>query len=142
MITKVYNFGEIDNCRFDFAVIHAVYQGKWIFVRHKDRETWEIPGGHREINEDINITASRELYEETGSLKYNLEPVCDYSVTKEGVTTFGRLFYAEVTELGQLPESEINEIALMTEIPDLLTYPDILPHLHKRVLRYLDEKGS
>lgn len=141
MEIKVYKFGDIDNYRFDFAVIHAAYKGKWIFVRHKDRNTWEIPGGHRELNEDINVTASRELHEETGAVNYEIEPVCDYSVKKGDVTTFGRLFYAKITELGQLPESEIKEIGLMKDMPESLTYPDIQPQLHRKVLEYLWEKA-
>ena len=141
MEVKFYKIIGTDNRRFGFAVIHAAYKGKWVFVRHKDRNTWEIPGGHREANEDIDATASRELYEETGAVKYEIEQVCDYSVTKDGATTFGRLFYAGITELGQLPESEIKEIRLMKEMPESLTYPDIQPQLHRRVLEYLWEKA-
>lgn len=140
MEVKVYKCGEIDDSRLDFAVISAVYKGKWVFVQHKDRDTWEIPGGHRELNEDINITASRELYEETGALDYEIEPICDYSVTRGEVASFGRLFFAIITELGQLPESEIKEVRLMKEIPDNLTYPHIQPQLHTKVLNYLQEK--
>jgi len=141
METKVYKLGEIDNCQLDFAVIHTAYKGKWIFVRHKDGDTWEIPGGHRELNEDINVTASRELYEETGAVNYEMEPVCDYSVTINTVTTFGRLFYSKVKELGQLPESEINEVSLMKEMPENLTYTDIQPQLHRTVSEYLQKKA-
>lgn len=140
METKVYKCGEIDNCRLGFAVIHAEYKGKLVFVRHKEGDTWEIPGGHRELKEDIYITASRELYENTGAVKYVIEPVCDYSVTKGEVTTYGRLFYARITELGQLPESEIIEVTLMKEMPESLTYPDIQPQLQQKVLQYMSEK--
>ena len=49
----------IANDRLKFAVIAARYQGKWIFCRHKQRDTYEIPGGHREPGEDINDTARR-----------------------------------------------------------------------------------
>jgi 8-oxo-dGTP diphosphatase len=33
------------------------FNGQWLYVRHKERQTWEIPGGHREENENINDTA-------------------------------------------------------------------------------------
>jgi len=102
----------------------------------------EIPGGHREIDEDIDITASRELYEETGAIKYEIEPVCEYSVTKGDVTNFGRLFYSQVSELGQLPGSEIKEIRFMKNMPENLTYPDIQPQLHEKVLEHLREKAK
>ena len=31
-----------------FAVIIAKHQDKWVFCKHKERDTYEIPGGHRE----------------------------------------------------------------------------------------------
>mgnify|MGYP005836878225 CR=1 FL=1 len=137
MEIKFYNIGEIYHHQLQFAVICAAYKGKWIFVRHKDRETWEIPGGHREENEDINSAASRELFEETGATGYELEPICDYSVTRGDTTSFGRLYYAKVTEIGPLPESEICEIKLCKEMPDSLTYAGIQPYLQQKVLEYL-----
>ena len=48
-----------------FAVIISQSNGKWVFCKHKERNTWEVPGGHREDGEDILETAKRELYEET-----------------------------------------------------------------------------
>ena len=30
---------------YKFADIVASYEGKWIFCKHKNRTTWEIPGG-------------------------------------------------------------------------------------------------
>ena len=38
-----------------YAVICARYNGKWVFCKHKNRDTYEIPGGHREDSEDIDI---------------------------------------------------------------------------------------
>ena len=32
-----------------FAVIVSKYDGKWVWCKHKDRDTYEIPGGHREM---------------------------------------------------------------------------------------------
>jgi 8-oxo-dGTP diphosphatase len=65
-----YNENEIQDELLKFAVIAARYQEKWIFCRHKERVTWEIPGGHREVGEDILDTARRELYEETGAIYF------------------------------------------------------------------------
>lgn len=44
MKTEFYSIGGINDEQFDFAVICAAYKGKWLFVRHRDRNTWEIPG--------------------------------------------------------------------------------------------------
>ena len=54
-----------DEC-LKYAVIMAEEDGRWLICRHKERTTWEIPGGHREADERIEETARRELYEETG----------------------------------------------------------------------------
>lgn len=61
------------------AVIAAKYRGKWVFCRHKERKTWEFPGGHIEKGETAEAAAGRELYEETGALEYRLYPVAAYS---------------------------------------------------------------
>ena len=60
-----------------FAVIVSRYDGKWVFCKHKERDTYEAPGGHREEGEAILDTAKRELQEETGAVKFSIEPVCE-----------------------------------------------------------------
>lgn len=69
------NFYEaVDDELLKFAVIIAKTDGKYVFCKHKDRSTLEIPGGHREAGEAILDTAKRELYEETGALDYDMSP--------------------------------------------------------------------
>lgn len=100
-MVKCYDLGGINEERLGFAVICAEYKGKWIFVRHKERITWEIPGGHREENEDINAAAARKLNEETGAVSYEIKPICDYSVIAGDLTSYRRLFYANVAFTGK-----------------------------------------
>lgn len=65
----IVNFYETaDDGLLKFAVIIAKSEGKFIFCKHKARDTWEIPGGYREPGEIILDTAKRELYEETGAI--------------------------------------------------------------------------
>ena len=64
-----------------FAVVIAKHDGKWVFCKHKERETLEFPGGHRETGELILETAKRELMEETGAVKFEIRPIYMYSVT-------------------------------------------------------------
>lgn len=137
-----YDVGTIDDNQIKFAVISTKYNGKWVFVRHKERETWEIPGGHRESLEDIYNTASRELVEETGATDFKLYPICIYSVDRDGVESFGQLFYAEVENLGELPDSEIGEVRIFDEMPLNLTYPLIQPFLFERTLKFLSSSGQ
>lgn len=137
-----YELNAIENNKLLFAVIMAKFNGRWIYVRHKKRQTWEMPGGHRELNENINDTASRELFEETGATKFSLTPVCIYSVERDETVnyteSFCQLFYSEVETLGNLPDFEMKETKLFNDIPDNLTYPLIQPFLHKKVVEFIE----
>jgi 8-oxo-dGTP diphosphatase len=122
-----------------YSVISARYRDNWIFVRHQDRKTWEIPGGHIETWETSFEAAGRELMEETGAEKFNLDCIATYSVSIDGETGWGRLYIAEVFEIGPITDtSEIAEIKLMAHLPDNLTHPDIQPHLFRKAVEYLE----
>lgn len=41
-------YEEVKDEKLKYTVIVTRYNGKWVFCRHKDRKTLEIPGGHRE----------------------------------------------------------------------------------------------
>lgn len=116
-----------------FAVIIAKFQGKYIFCKHKARNTLEIPGGHREAGENIVETARRELYEETGAVDYDIAPICVYSVIESGnyngAETFGMLYFAQVRSFELELHSEIEKIVLSEELPEHWTYPTIQPEL-------------
>jgi 8-oxo-dGTP diphosphatase len=135
MEIEFYELGEVEEENLKFAVISTVYKGKWVYVRHKKRDTWEIPGGHREMSESIDYTAKRELFEETGAKEFNIKPVCDYSMNDSNGKLFGRLFFSEINEIGELPISEISEVKLFDELPEKLTYPLIQPFLYKKTLK-------
>lgn len=137
MEVTLYSHSE-DN-RLRFAVIAARCGDGWLFCRHRERETYELPGGHREQGESIQEAARRELLEETGAEALVLEPVCAYSVTgknrvsPQGEETFGMLFYAEVNAPGAPPDDfEMTEVRMLPELPDALTYPEIQPVLLKK----------
>jgi len=129
----------IEEALLYYAVIVVKFNGKLVLVRNRVRTTWEIPGGRREEGESINQTAHRELFEETGALDYTLSIVCDYQVDSplQSGRSYGRLFYAEVRELGALPDSEIAELQLVDALPQELTHPHIQPLLLERVERWL-----
>lgn len=120
-----------------FAVIISRTEGrKWVLCKHRERNTFEVPGGHREPGEDIRLTAERELYEETGALDFKLSPVCIYSVSDDGSPkqgeTFGALYFAEIKSFEPELHSEIEKIFFFDNIavlPGEWTYPLIQPKL-------------
>ena len=126
-----------------YSVITARYRGKWIFVKHVNRDTWEIPGGHIEDGETSYEAAERELFEETGAVDFDVHCVATYSVTQDGSTGWGRLYFAEVNILGPVNDSnEIDGITFNTSMPGSLTYPYIQSKLFDRVNRYIRETGG
>lgn len=122
-----------------FAVIVSKFQDKWIFCKHRERDTYELPGGHREENENILDTAKRELHEETGATVFSIQKVCVYSVigmdNGSDEETFGMLYYADIKELDKELHSEIEKIILLDGPPTELTYPLIHPLLIKECQR-------
>lgn len=131
----------IEDSKLKFAVIISKYEGKWVFCKHRERDTYEIPGGHREENEDILTTANRELFEETGASDYTISPVCVYSVTGKnrvnstGEETYGMLFFADIKSFEKELHSEMECIHLFEELPSQWTYPLIQPFLIEEYLR-------
>ena len=128
MEVTFYASQDIDDSLLTYVAIVSRYRGKWIFCKNKDRKAWELPGGRREPNEAISDTAERELFEETGAITFDITPLCVYSVKQES-ETFGMLFFAQVTELDDLPESEIEEIAFFQDNPSDLAFPLLQPQL-------------
>lgn len=123
-----------DPTAYTFAIIVSRYRDRWIWVRHKERDTWELPAGHLEEGETALDAAKRELYEETGAIDYDLVHVVSYEGKLGGKPVFGSIFLAHVTHLGPLPDSEIREIAFFDEMPGSLTYPHIQPLFFDYVL--------
>ncbi len=133
-------YEKVEDSALKYAVVVARYHGKWVFCKHKARHTFEIAGGHREENESIDETAKRELFEETGALKYDLHRVGVYFVADKNCIinesaekSFGMLYYANIQEFGDLPDMEMEKVVVLDELPTALTYPLIHPKLIERV---------
>ncbi|MBQ3498778.1 MAG: NUDIX domain-containing protein [Clostridia bacterium] len=138
---KVNFYENIDDSLLKFAVIISKHNEKWVFCKHKNRNTYEVPGGHREKNETILETAKRELKEETGALEFSISPICIYSVVgqnivnQSGEETYGMLFAADIQTFENELHSEMESIYLFDDLPSDWTYPQIQPILIDEYLR-------
>lgn len=134
-------YEDVEDSLLKFAVIISKYQGRWVFCKHKDRNTYEVPGGHREENENILNTAKRELYEETGATDFRIKKICVYSVigktrvNQSGKESFGMLYYADIKEFDKELHNEIEKVLFLDELPTEWTYPLIQPLLIKEYQR-------
>lgn len=126
---KLHELGSVDEKEFTRVVCVCRYKGKWVFSKNMKRGGWEIPGGHIEEGEDWQTAVKRELYEETGTTKAKIEPICVYSIS-----SFALLCYAEIEEMEELPEFEISEIGFFDVLPQGLTFPDTHTVLFNKVL--------
>ena len=128
-------YEKVDDELLEFAVIISKTDDKWVFCKHKERDTYEVPGGHREDGESIDVTAERELQEETGAVDYSIEPVCVYSVTgknrvnETGEEMYGMLYFANITEFENELHSEMEKVCIFEDLPTDWTYPLIQPKL-------------
>jgi 8-oxo-dGTP diphosphatase len=138
---RFFNPDKNEQLTYNFAIIVSRYKGKWIWVKHKDRDTWELPAGHIEPGENALQAACRELYEETGALEYTIEPMISYEGELNGKPVFGKIFLAVIEKSGPLPDFEIGETRLFYGIPELLTYPEIQPMFFTYILVKMNEIG-
>ena len=133
---RVYPAGTLES--YDYVVMLSRCRGKYLLSRHKRRNTWEMQGGHIEPGETPEQAAKRELYEESGAGAFELSPLCDYSGEEPGRNNDGRgmVFEADIRELGELPESEMEAVRLFESFPDDLTYPEIT----RAILQYKNKQ--
>jgi 8-oxo-dGTP diphosphatase len=126
--------GSFTDAALTYVVIGAREENNWIFVRHRERDSWELPAGHIEEGEQAGDAARRELFEESGVTEADLTVLNDYIVRIGGKVNHGRIYYAAVKRRGPLPESEIAEIQISEGSPAPATYPEA----HKLFIHLLE----
>lgn len=140
-MVEIYDQGKVDEQQMTYVIIASRYNtSSWIFVRHRDRNTWELPAGHIEPGETAMEAAQRELFEESGAIDYKITALFDYSAWHNGKQGYGRVYFAEVETLGKLPEFEIAEITMQQTLPEELTYNKIQTSIFEEVKRIITIK--
>jgi len=95
VLTKIYNMNEDE--KFTSAGIILLAGDHVLVVQGKDTEKWSFPKGHREGDEDVYTTATRELKEETGVELSNKDKYCTVYTYKynygEGEQLYKYLIY-------------------------------------------------
>lgn len=139
-IVRTYPLGALKT--YKFTVTFARYKEKWLYCRHKNRDTYETAGGRVESGEPVLEAAKRELYEETGALKYDIIPAFDYSVHIPTQNSSGQVFLAYIHELGEMPPHEMSEVALFNTIPAKMRFPKILPELWRELNGWINRQNA
>ena len=152
----LFNFGQkpdYDNCvvcttdlgalkAYKYTVIFARYKDKWLYCRAKKRDAFETAGGHIEQGESPLEGAKRELFEETGATQFDITPAFDYSVHVQTGYANGQVFFAQVHELGDIPDFEMTEVGLFDVTPDKMRFPKILPVLYEKMQMWLNLQSA
>ena len=127
---KFYKCDHVEETASSYVIIGARYNGQWVFVKSRKRGTYEMPAGHINECESALTAAGRELMEETGALKFVLECINTYSVEQNGSRKIGKLYYANIFEIGEIEDKdEIEDIVFASDLPDDLTFPEVQENL-------------
>lgn len=121
-----FSLSEVDYDKIKYVVMIAKYNENLVIIKNKNKDLWELPGGKREAGEPLLKAASRELYEETGAVCFELIPYGIYLLNG----SYGMNFYVNIEKIGKLPDYEIEEIKFCSQLPEQLCYGDLYYRMH------------
>ena len=131
------NINDVMDSELTSVVIITKYKGKWVYCKHRERTTYELPGGGRAKGETVEETARRVLYEQTGARNFELIPIGVYEASVNG-KEYGMLYFSDIITMGPKPANEIARICYLDEHPAQQTYPQ----LHPRLVDEAKRKGT
>ena len=134
---KTYPLGYCNESEYTRVICVSRYKGKFVFSYNKKRKGWEIPGGHIEEGESWMEAAKREMFEETGATKIEVEPVCVYKIN-----SFAVLCFCEIIEIEEISkEYEMEKVMICDNLPQKLTFPEAHTLYLDIVKKYIDNKN-
>lgn len=134
---KTYPLGYCNESEYTRVICVSRYKGKFVFSYNKKRKGWEIPGGHIEEGESWMEAAKREMFEETGATKIEVEPVCVYKIN-----SFAVLCFCEIIEIEEISkEYEMEKVMICDNLPQKLTFPEAHTLYFDIVKKYIDNKN-
>jgi 8-oxo-dGTP diphosphatase len=83
------------------ALVAVWHEEKMLFILHKRRQEWELPGGMIEHGETPEAAAIRELYEETGQVATEVQFIglAKFRLKPDDRLEFGALYACELADL-------------------------------------------
>lgn len=132
-----FNLSDINYDEIKYVVMIATFRGNLVIIKHKNKELWELPGGKREVEEPLLKAASRELYEETGAIRFELIPYGIYLMNG----SYGMNFFVDIKEIGPLPDYEIEKIKLCSELPEQMGYGETYYKMYKEWKGIIDRSS-
>lgn len=124
---------KVEKKNVGYSAIMANENGKWLFVRHKDFETWEIPVGKREVRESPLECAKRELYEASGATLFHINEVCAYNL--EDSEKWGILYVATIVKRNAYLYRGMLEVVGMEDIPENIAY-EVYRELYQKAVLF------
>lgn len=142
VLDKIYVPETIPIKKLGYIGIVAIKDNQWVIVRLEGTDTWEFPGGAIDEGETPLEAAERELFEETGAIKSDINIIGQYSIKSGGRLTFGNLYFANIQKIGPLPNFEIEEVRFVKDFPiENTRHPKVIPELFEFAKNKIHKNG-